>query len=341
MRRCSRKVLAAVAVGSGLGLVPLGSAALARPAAGLQSILFVSGGAKVSVGKTAYYVSSTFSNVRLNDNLSMQILRSTSSAGKGFEAHAWSFDAPASSLSFNVASGAGTLDPKKALSPFASEDLTFKTTSKKTISCDGGSHTVYTGDVSGSFSLSTGFKQTGEVKSAGAKFGLLSPSTVTVGDGCVFPPCDPSSWSAGDAASTLPVGSGFTLEVPKTTSEESVEQTTKLKDPKGATRLDGAFVMGAPAPVFDSSTKSLTVKSLTSGPITGTATFVAAHGTSLPSKCTIGATVYKEALTYYRPATYTSPVSGPIEAHTLLTGTEKVAAKGNGFFELATFSKSG
>jgi hypothetical protein len=294
----------------------------------------------VSVGNTTYLFSSTYGNASTTDNLSMQILRSTSSADTSFESHAWSFTAPASSLNFNTATGVGTLDPKKALSPLASEDLTFKMTSKKTVSCDGGSHTVYTGNVAGSFSLSTGFKQTGVIKSAGVKFDVLSPSTVTVGDGCVFQPCDPISWSAGNVTSLLPMGSGLTLEVPKSTREESVQQKTNLKDPKGATRLDGAFVMGAPAPAFDSATKTLNVTSLPSGLITGSAALVAAGEIPIPkTQCTIGDSIYKEAVTYYTPVTYTSPTSSPLEAHTVLTGTEKLAAKGSGFFEQATFAK--
>ena len=116
-----------------------------------------------------------------------------------------------------------------------------------------------------------------------------------------------------------------------------VTRQVSLAAPTGATRTDGAEVT-ATAPVFSSTAKSLTVRGLTSGAVTGTGVISKAKrvvpGTET---CTLEGTTYTQTSTAYDEASWSS--SKQFVASTILTGTLKVATTGSGEFVNITLTK--
>jgi hypothetical protein len=116
-----------------------------------------------------------------------------------------------------------------------------------------------------------------------------------------------------------------------------VTRKVSLSAPAGATRIDGAEVQ-ATAPVFNSMAKSLTVKGLASGAVTGAGVISGAKMvTSGSETCTLGGTTYTQKSTSYIGASWSS--STQFKASTILTGTLKVATTGSGEFVLITLKK--
>jgi hypothetical protein len=151
--------------------------------------------------------------------------------------------------------------------------------------------------------------------------------------------CSFSSWGGGlGGASTAPVAAGIAAGMPgKQVHFSDVIRKLSLSAPTGATRTDGAEVK-ATAPVFNTKTKTLTVKGLASGAVTG-AGVISGAKLVIPSTetCAVDGTTYTEKSTVYDEATWSS--STQFKASTILTGTLKVATTGSGEFSLVTLTK--
>ena len=90
--------------------------------------------------------------------------------------------------------------------------------------------------------------------------------------------------------------------------------------------------------MFNSKAKSLTVKGLASGAVTGAGVISGATGlTPITESCTLGGTTYTQKSTSYIGASWSSTTQ--FEAQTILTGTLKVATTGSGEFTLVTLTK--
>ena len=139
-------------------------------------------------------------------------------------------------------------------------------------------------------------------------------------------------------APTAPITAGIAAGTPgHLVHFANVTRKVSLSAPAGATRTDGASAE-ATAPVFNSTAKSLTVRGLASGAVTGAGVISSAKTvTSGSETCTLEGTTYTQKSTSYIGASWSS--STQFEAQTILTGTLKVAATGSGEFSLLTLTK--
>ncbi len=255
----------------------------------------------------------------------------------GTEIHDWGMQMPDADFTVNKTTGAATINSHSDLSPVASLNLTYKPTSHTAGTCSSGSETDYLGTLTGSVTLTTGLKG---LKLSDTTATFSTPNSLQVDAACVPPiACSFSSWGGGlGGASTAPVAAGIAAGMPgKQVHFSDVIRKVSLSAPTGATRTDGAEVK-ATAPVFNAKTKTLTVKGLASGAVTG-AGVISGAKLVIPSTqtCAVDGTTYTEKSTVYDEATWSS--STQFVASTILTGTLKVATTGSGEFSLVTLTK--
>ena len=255
----------------------------------------------------------------------------------GTEIHDWGMQMPGADFTVNQATGAATIDSHSDLSPVAALDLTYKPTAHSAGTCSSGSETDYTGTLTGSVTLTTDLKGL-KLSDATATFG--TPNTLQVDKACVPPvPCSFASWGGGiGGVSTMPIAAGIAAGKPgHLVHFADVTKKVSLPAPAGATRDDGAEVQ-ATAPVFNAKAKSLTVKGLASGAVTGTGVISGAKMvTSGSETCAVDGTTYTQKSTSYDEASWSS--STQFTASTILTGTLKVPTTGTGDFDLITLTK--
>jgi hypothetical protein len=263
---------------------------------------------------------------------SLELLISTPYLG-GTEVHTWN----ASSLpggDFTV-TGAGhaTLKTGGALSPVITLSLAFTPKSHAKMTCSSGFGTDYSGVLSGTVSLTTGLKGLAVSK----RFTFGKPTSLEVAHACTQPiPCIVSAWTAGDLTSGILAG-GDAIGTPgHFTYFTTVARTGGKTASKALARGDLAYI-AAPAPVFSSAAKTLTVQGSASGAVTGKG--VLGHATlvgRITSTCVLDGKTYTASTDEYS-ATFTS--SKAFQAHTLLTGTITVTSPGEGFFSIVTLKK--
>ena len=289
-----------------------------------------SGPAAVKAGGDTWDLAVMFSGSPVTGASSSLDLQMSRAAGTGqLEEHTWAFSVPSKILSFS--GGNATLNAGSATSPLASVNVTFTHSSKKAEACVSGSGTVYTGTLKGTVTIKTGFKQTGTL--GGKNLAFAAPDTVAASSGCLPPTPCLAEWTSPQAPA---IALGDTIGGPgdqRTTT--IVAKTVKLS--ATVTRVDGA-VMSTAAPKFKDGTLSITTSS--SGIITGSATL--GSGTKEPTETlpcvTPTGESFTEHLTDYVNPAFKSPAG--ITAHTLLTGKLTSAKTGNGFFDVATFTKA-
>lgn len=310
------------------------------PAAGPVSYYLTSGLAAVKAGGRTWDVTVSLSKSSLG--VPGQALAQITTPYKGGEeAHDWTFgDFPAKDLTVS-ASGSASASSGSALSPIASMSLAFKPSSHKVASCaGGGSQTTYTGRLTGSVKLVTGLHKL-TVTATKVTFG--QPSTLAVStDFCVPSACSFASWSASSATSLNPpftLATGIQVGRPGHLQYYAdIARVTQLSKAKEILRDDGAIIKTS-APGFSKSRKTLSITTSKSGALTGSAVIGPAKAAK-PSTfgCTDDGTSYTETDVSYT-GRFTSPAGHALEAHTLLTGTEKVGLVGTGGFDIITSIK--
>jgi hypothetical protein len=257
----------------------------------------------------------------------------------GNEIHNWGMEMPAADFTVNSSTGAASIDSHSGLSPVASLALTFKATSHTKGTCSSGTETDYSGTLTGSVTLTTGLKG---LKLSDTHATFSKPNTLMVSDGCVPPTaCLFSTWAGGFGSNpAIPIASGIMAGKPgKPVQFADTGRTVTLPAPANATRQDLGDIQ-APAPVFNASAKTLSVKSSSSGIVTGSALLSKTTLTSSGTKpCSVDGTKYTMSFSDYSAASFASPPGGQFEAHTILSGTLKVTAKGVGEFSIITLKK--
>jgi hypothetical protein len=254
----------------------------------------------------------------------------------GTEIHDWGMQMPGADFTVNKTTGAATINTHSDLSPVAALNLSYKPTSHTAGTCSAGSETDYLGSLTGSVTLTTGLKG---LKLSDAKAAFGAPNSLQVDAACVPPlACSFATWGGGlGGAKTAPTAAGITTGTPgHQVHFTNVTQKVSLAAPGGATRTDGAAVR-ASAPAFNSKAKSLTVKGLASGAVTG-AGVISGAKTVIPGTetCTLAGKTYTQTSTSYLGASFSS--TKQFKASTILTGTLKVATKGGGEFDLVTLN---
>ncbi len=310
------------------------------PTAGPVSYFLSSGLVPITAGGHTWELSVQLSKSTLGVPGEALIQIETPHLG-GDEAHDWVFgDFPASDLSVS-ASGGASASSGSSLSPIASLKLAFKPSSHKIASCaGGGSQTTYSGKLTGSVRLATGLHK---LTLAKARVTFGQPSTLAVStDSCVPSACSFASWDAASVSMLkLPysLAVGIQVGLPGHLKDfAEIEHLVELSKSRNILRGDGAIIKTA-APGFSKSRKTLSVTTSKNGAVTGTAVIGPAKASAPETfNCTAGRTTYRETDVTYN-GRYASPAGRQLEAHTLLTGVQKIGRKGSGGFDIITSLK--
>jgi hypothetical protein len=243
---------------------------------------------------------------------------------------------PKSDFTVNKSTGRATLQSHSYFKPVATFDLTFTPTSQRKGACSSGHETLFSGNLTGSISV-TGNGKGVKFSSAHVKFG---GSLLSVDYNCITkskPACGSASWgaigsplSAFGAIPGLPGLRKFTAAL-----------SEQFQVPGSRVALEDIAVIGAAnKPSFDSKHKTLTVTTPHSGRVTGSLVFKSAsHQPPVVSKCYVDGKLYKDSDVNYL-ASYASPSGKQLTATSYLAGKLKLAAKGSGVFDIATFKKA-
>lgn len=260
----------------------------------------------------------------------------------GEEEHGWTFGVfPGRDMRVG-ARGSASVASGSALSPIASMRLAFKPSSHKVASClGGGSQTTYSGRLTGSVRLATGLHR---LSLSASKVTFGQPSTLSVtSDSCVPRPCSLASWEAlSNTALRLPftIANGAQVGRPGHSQYYAgVAKATQLSKARQVLRADGAVIKTAD-PVFSKSRRTLRVTTSKDGAVTGSAV-IGPAGDVTPERfvCTAGGTPFTESSVSY-DGRYASPAGHQLTAHTLLTGTLKIARKGTGGFDIIKIGRA-
>jgi hypothetical protein len=315
------------------------SASTAAPRAGIGTFFFSTGVASVSGGGHVWSLNLGLVGIGPSfDTVTLGI--STPHLG-GVEHHTWAGQLASGDVSLS-STAVMTIKSRSSLSPIASLSLAFKPSSRKTekADCVTGREIVYTGTFKGSARLSTGLKGL-NLGAAHLSFG--SHNTLTALGSCVFSPCHFTSWNSATVPSaTAPFAGAIDIVVPGHFSNTTViERSASIPGKNGLVR-DDVWSIRTKAPVFNKSTKSLSVTSSSSGLVTGTATF--SHGKPsgspfhTPKTCLFQGRKYAQRDTQYLNATFSA--SRQFEAHSILNGVVRVQRSSTGRFDIVTLRAS-
>ena len=334
-RICRLTAVAGVALTVLGGLVaaaPASSAApvtMAAPAAGPTIYGLTSGNVTVHSGRHAWRLFVTLSGA-----LSFQAVNIGISAPVrgGTEQHLWDMAAPRHSFSFSTRTRKATLNMK--LLPVGTIKLTFKGRSKRKTSCG----TTYSGSLTGSVTLHTGFKS--EPTLGGKHLTFRRVNTLVANrEDCVTPqPCQRSSWGAGSIQpNSPPFAEGSSSgSVSHPSYAVNVQQEIQLSRPKNTFRFDSA-VMRIGKPSFKSATKTLKAAGKADKLVTGSVQISkSTNSESETSSCKVAGKSYSDHGTIFFSA---SESSSHLAAHTILTGVLAVPASGPGFIDNFTLKR--
>lgn len=311
-----------------------------RPAASPLSYFLTSGQVPVRAGGHTWELSVQVSKTTLGGPGSALIQIETPHLS-GDEAHDWTFgDFPAKDLTVS-ASGSASASSGSSLSPIASLTLAFKPSSHLVTSCSGGGRqTTYSGQLTGSVRLATGLHKL-TLTTKKVTFGR--PSTLAVStDFCVPSACSFASWSASSAKAFQPpfaLAVGIQVGRPRHLLYfAEVEHLVQLSKSDEILRSDGAIIKTS-TPAFSKSRKTLSITTSKDGAVTGSAVIGPAKaGTPDTFTCMADGVSYRETDVSYN-GRYSSPAGRQLEAHTLLTGVQKIGRKGTGGFDIITSLK--
>jgi hypothetical protein len=319
-----------------LSLATLGAAAAPASAATNLSYFLTAGTVPITSGGHTWKLNVSLIGGSSGGPVIVDLLIETPHLS-GTEIHDWGMQMPGADFTVNKTTGSATINSHSDLSPVASLNLSYKPTSHSKGTCTSGSETDYTGSLTGSITLTTGLKG---LKLSDAKATFSTPNTLKVDNACAPPlACGFATWGgAFGGAPAAPIAAGIAAGTPgHLVHFTEVGRKVSLSAPSGATRDDAADVSVA-APVFNSTAKSLTVKGSASGAVTGAGVIDKAKlvipGTET---CSVAGTTYTQTSTSYNEAAFSS--TKQFEAHTILSGTLKVATKGSGEFVLITLKK--
>lgn len=308
---------AAVAV---VGLTLSGLTGIAAPpamAAGVTSIGLGSHLNKVqtSTGKTLKLFVTASKNTASGstDKATVGVTLSTHTPyGKG-ETHSWLFHVARSDFDYTASSGNGSVDT--SLGKYGTLNLSFSKTGQSSSKCAaGGSRTIVKGRLHGAIHFDTNTNSWGKVDDKTFTFDM--PNSITVSKSCNdgeggggTPTCyTQTTWSApydfsGDASFVS--GSSQTFSG-KTRTVITASRTVQLSKPSGASRTD-VLSASAPAPVINGN--DLTVKTSSSGPVSGSAKIAGNAPQSGPGfDCTInGHKKTEHSKNYQAPNGWSSP----------------------------------
>jgi hypothetical protein len=330
------RTLMGAALAVALSLATLGAAAAPASAATNLSYFLTAGTVGITSGGHTWKLNVSLIGGSSGGPVIIDVLIETPHLN-GTEIHDWGMQMPGADFTVNKTTGAATINSHSDLSPVASLNLSYKPASHTAGTCSSGSETDYLGSLTGSVTLTTGLKG---LKLSDATATFSTPNSLKVDSACVPPlACSFASWGGGlGGAKTAPIAAGIAAGTPgHPVHFTDVTRHVSLAAPTGATRTDGADV-STTAPVFNSTAKSLTVKGLASGAVTGSGVISKAK-LVVPSTetCTLEGTTYTQTSTAYDEASWSS--SKQFEAQTILTGTLKVATTGSGEFVNITLKK--
>jgi len=219
------------------------------------------------------------------------VLATHSPYNKG-ETHSWLFQVASNDFTYKSSSGAGTVNA--SLGKYGTVSLSFAKTGQSTSKCEvSGTRTIVKGKLHGAVHFDTNTNAWGKVDNKNLTFD--TPNVVTVANSCNdgetpggTPTCfTATTWSAppviGGNSSFV---SGFSRKAgSKTITTITGTRTVQLSKPAGASRTD-TLVAAAPAPTASGNT--LTVKTSSSGPVSGSAKIKGGSPQSTPGyACTI------------------------------------------------------
>jgi hypothetical protein len=310
MRRTARVAVVGLAL-SGLSAIAVPGAS----AAGVTSIALGSHLNKVhtSTGKTLKLFLTASKNTAngSNDKASVGVILSTHTPyGKG-ETHSWSFGVPRSDFDYTASSGNGSVDA--SLGKYGTLKLTFNKTSQSSSKCVvSGSRTIVKGRLHGAIHFDTNTNAWGKVDDG--TFTFDTPNSISVSKSCNdgegsggTPTCFTATTWSGPFSSDGGFISGSSQTTGGTTKTViSGSRTVNLSKPTGATRTD-VLTASAPAPSANGST--LTVKTSSSGPVSGSAKIAGDAPQSSPGyACKInGSKKTEHAKSYYSATGWSSP----------------------------------
>jgi hypothetical protein len=290
-----RIVVAAAAVGIavGSGIAALPSVAGARPAAAqLDGFSFGTGVLHLKSSSHKTLNVSVFVDQSVQSGHTFSNANVTVSTKGSPESHEWTFSLTNKSLTFNPATGKGTVKTGKQLKPYGSLKLKFRTTGKAQVSkC----HTFKTinqrAKGNGAFAFNTrssGKHKWGKVARHGAVGkGFLTYETGPFAScGNTFtPPCESGiSWNASKSSSSGINETSFNGSISKR-STLFVSRNTSLKKPKNADRFDTISLVDKHMS-FKVKAGKATVKVGGSGHVTGGATLTSPNpGSAFPLPC--------------------------------------------------------
>jgi hypothetical protein len=330
------RTLVGAALAVALSLATLGGAAAPASAATNLSYFLTAGTVGITSGGHTWKLNVSLIGGSSGGPVIIDVLIETPHLN-GTEIHDWGMQMPGADFTVNKTTGAATINSHSDLSPVAWLNLSYKPASHTAGTCSSGSETDYLGSLTGSVTLTTSLKG---LKLSDATATFSTPNSLKVDSACVPPlACSFASWGGGlGGAKTAPIAAGIAAGTPgHPVHFTDVTRQVSLAAPTGATRTDGADV-STTAPVFNSTAKSLTVKGLASGAVTGSGVISKAK-LVVPSTetCTLEGTTYTQTSMAYDEAPWSS--SKQFEAQTILTGTLKVATTGSGEFVNITLKK--
>jgi hypothetical protein len=347
MRRRGRAIRTVLAV-SGLALAGLcatgipASASPAAPRAGIGTFIFGSGAGHLTAGGHTWSLAVGLESLSLGSSPAFNVVAlqiSTPHLG-GIEKHAWGGALASGDLSVSPAA-VMTINSRSSLSPFASLNLTFRPASHTTVTrdCVTGKEVVYTGALKGSVRLKTGLKGL-TLTAAHLSFG--GHSTLTVTGDCVSSPCHFTFWdSTSGQPKTAAFAAGTSFVVPgHAVTSALIQRSVPLPGKNRLTRMD-MWSITAKAPVFDKSSRSLSVTSTPAGLITGAAALSGGKPSGSPPgtarTCHFGGKKYAQTDTEYLRARFAP--SRPFEAHSILNGIVRVKRSGPARFDVVTLKQ--
>lgn len=264
-------------------------------------------------------------------------LHLTRSAAGGAESHYWTVPSTSPLVTFNQATGQGTLKTPSSTAALTTVNMTFKATRHHNASCISGSETVYVGNLTGRATLITHMTGGGTV--GGQHLAFTAGTTSLYADnGCIpsFPTNNQCFKSASYSASSPNARSLFGYGG-GSSSFIQVSHNVSITNPAGTTREDTASATSASAPVFDKTAKSMKVTGSTSGLVTGSGRIVASKLSHSTRSCKLAGKTYTEDQFISSGAKFTNTTGHPIVGHTILTGRLTIASGGNADFDVETW----
>ena len=203
--------------------------------------------------------------------------------------------------------------------PVASVDMTFKASSHKPVTCASGSETLYTGSLTGSYSLVTGLSGGGTVSGSGV---TVPGAILTADNSCVTNTqancLDQKGLSFASSSSPALFADGFSGYLGSTKSTfVGVSKTTELTAPAEASREDGGFIYTS---VPTHAKKVLSITTSSAGLVTGSATISGGTSKTLSEPCSSSGKSYTVKSVEVENAKYASPAGSPISSTLSLGG---------------------